>query len=109
MPVRWVLWAVLISAGFHTFAFGQVPDLAPRTLVACRDGTKDPSGCVSPPRQTYAPKPKYPEKERKAHREGVVTLWLMVGTDGTPSNIRVHRSLGEEFDRTAVDAVKLWK
>ena len=38
-----------------------------------------------------------------------VTLGLIVGTDGRPSNIRVLNSLGMGLDEKAMEAVRNWK
>ena len=36
-------------------------------------------------------------------------LWLVVGADGLPHNLRVARSLGMGLDEKALDAVRLWR
>jgi TonB family protein len=77
--------------------------------AACHGNSSDKVGCITPPRQTYAPQPSYPKKDWKANHEDVLTLLLAVRTDGTPSDISVLSSPGEEFDRAAIDAVKQWK
>ncbi len=63
------------------------------------------------PRATYAPDPKFPEKERKARQrgKGTVLLSLVVNPDGLPSDIKVSRTLSPEFDNAAMDAVKKWR
>ena len=53
--------------------------------------------------------PGYPKKERKAHHQGTVILWLVINPDGLPRDIRISRSLSPEFDEAAVDAVKRWR
>ena len=35
-------------------------------------------------------------------------LWLIVGTDGKPRNIRVQRTLGMGLDEEAIKAVEKW-
>lgn len=62
-----------------------------------------------PPKKLYGPEPRYPRKERKARHQGIVTVLLIVGTDGVPSDMSVSRSLGPDFDKAAIDAVKHWK
>jgi TonB family protein len=37
-----------------------------------------------------------------------VILWLVVGTDGRPHNLRIARSLGMGLDEKALDAVRQW-
>ena len=41
--------------------------------------------------------------------EGVVLLWLVVGTDGRPHNIKVVHALGYGLDEEAVKAVEKWR
>ena len=53
--------------------------------------------------------PEYSEKARKAKLQGFCVLSLIVEPDGTPSNIRVSRSLGMGLDEKAIEAVKKWR
>ncbi len=69
----------------------------------------DKKQVVHPPRQTYAPEPKFPKNERKAGHQGTVVLVLIVGPDGLPRDIEVSRALSPEFDQAAIDAVQKWK
>jgi protein TonB len=41
--------------------------------------------------------------------EGPCVLWLIVGTDGHPLDVRVMRSLGHGLDEKAVETVKEWR
>lgn len=66
-------------------------------------------GGVSAPRIINAPDPEYSEEARKAKYQGVVVLWLIVGPDGRPRDIRVSRSLGMGLDQKAIEAVREWK
>ncbi len=66
-------------------------------------------GGVSAPKAIYAPDPEYSEEARKAKWQGTVVLWVVVGADGRPHDIKVQRSLGLGLDEKAVEAVKQWK
>ncbi len=66
-------------------------------------------GGVSAPRALFAPDPEYSEEARKAKFQGTVVLWVVVGPDGRPHDIRVQRSLGMGLDEKAMDAVRTWK
>ena len=66
-------------------------------------------GGVSAPRVIYQPDPEYSEEARKAKYQGTCVLWLVVGTDGRPRDLRVARSLGLGLDEKAIEAVKTWK
>jgi protein TonB len=64
---------------------------------------------VSPPRALETPDPEYPEGARRALQQGTVVLWLIVGPDGKPRDIRVSRALGMGFDEKAIEAVSRWR
>lgn len=63
---------------------------------------------VTPPHAIYAPNPEYSEEARKAYRQGVCVLKLDVGSDGSPRNIKVIRSVGMGLDERAVEKVSTW-
>jgi len=64
---------------------------------------------VSPPRALFSPEPEFSEAARGVKYQGVVTLRMVVKTDGTPSDIRIISPLGCGLDVKAVQAVKTWK
>jgi protein TonB len=66
-------------------------------------------GGVQAPRPLETPDPEYSEEARKAKYQGVVVLWLVVGPDGRPKNIKVERPLGMGLDQKAVEAVQRWR
>ncbi len=66
-------------------------------------------GGVSAPRALDTPDPEYSEEARKAKYQGVCILWLIVGPDGHPRDVKVARSLGMGLDQKAIEAVKKWK
>jgi TonB family protein len=66
-------------------------------------------GGVSAPRPIYDPDPEYSEEARRAKYQGTVLLWVIVGSDGRPRDIRVQRSLGMGLDEKAIEAVRQWK
>ena len=72
-------------------------------------GTYRVGGGVSAPRAIYDPDPDYSEEARKAKYQGTVLLWLIVGADGKPRDIRVQRSVGMGLDEKAIEAVEQWK
>lgn len=67
------------------------------------------SGSVTPPRVIYSPDPEYSGKAQKARYQGTCVLWLIVGTDGRPRDIRVARSIGMGLDEKAIEAVRNWR
>jgi periplasmic protein TonB len=66
-------------------------------------------GGVSAPRAIFTPDPEYSEEARKAKYQGTCVLWLVVGPDGRPRDIKVARTLGLGLDEKAIEAVKQWK
>jgi len=64
---------------------------------------------VSAPRAIDTPDPEYSEEARKAKYQGTCVLWLIVGPDGKPRDIKVARALGMGLDQKAIEAVRNWK
>lgn len=53
------------------------------------------------------PAPHYPRAARQAYLQGTVLLWVLIGEDGHPQQVRVHRSSGHALlDREGRDAVQ---
>lgn len=67
------------------------------------------SGRVSTPLPVYAPAPEYSEQARKARYGGTCTVWLIVGANGIPRDIRIYRAIGMGLDEKAVEALRKWK
>jgi TonB family protein len=88
---------------------GRGPGVGPGWGGGIGGGVYRVGGGVSAPRALYAPDPEYSEEARKSKYQGVVVLWVVIGPDGRPHDIRVQRSLGMGLDEKAVEAVKLWK
>jgi periplasmic protein TonB len=66
-------------------------------------------GGVTSPRVIFDPEPEYSDEARKLRTQGSVVLWLVVGADGHPRNIRVQHSLGLGLDEKAMAAVSQWR
>jgi len=64
---------------------------------------------VKPPRVIYSPEPEFSEEARKRKVQGVMTLGLVVTSDGKAAQIRVVQSLGYGLDEKAIEAVSRWK
>ncbi len=88
---------------------GSGPGVGPGWGGGIGGGAYRVGGGVSAPRALFAPDPEYSEEARKAKYQGVVILWLVVGPDGRPRDIRVTRSLGLGLDEKAIEAVRQWK
>jgi len=88
---------------------GEGPGVGPGRGGGIGGGVFRVGGGVSAPRALYAPDPEYSEEARKAKYQGVCVLWLVVGPDGHPRDIKIARSLGLGLDEKAIEAVKTWK
>jgi len=88
---------------------GRGPGVGPGWGGGIGGGAYRVGGGVSAPRAVYSPDPEYSEEARKAKWQGTVVLWVVIGPDGRPRDVRVQRSLGMGLDEKAIEAVRLWK
>src|ERR1700687_5224167 len=88
---------------------GQGPGFGPGHGGGTGGGGFRVGGGVSAPRPIYDPDPEYSEEARQAKYQGTVLLWVVVGPDGKPHDIRVQRSLGMGLDEKAIEAVRQWR
>ncbi len=88
---------------------GEGPGVGPGRGGGIGGGVFRVGGGVSAPKAVYAPDPEYSEEARKAKYQGTCVLWLIVGPDGHPRDIKVARTLGLGLDEKAIEAVKTWK
>jgi TonB family protein len=88
---------------------GSGPGVGPGHGGGFGGGVFHVGGGVSAPRAIYDPDPDYSEEARKAHWQGTVLLWVVVGPDGKVRDVKVSRSLGLGLDEKAMEAVKVWK
>ena len=80
-----------------------------RATIAAAPSRASVGNGVSAPKALETPDPEYSEEARKAKYQGVVVLWLIVGPDGKPRDIRVSRPLGMGLDQKAIEAVQRWR
>lgn len=88
---------------------GEGPGFGPGRGGGTGGGVFRVGGGVSAPKAIYTPDPEYSEEARKAKYSGTCMLWLIVGPDGKPRDIRVARTLGLGLDEKAMEAVKNWR
>ena len=62
---------------------------------------------ITPPKVVHQVAPEHPAEGFRI--AGSVLIGLIVGTDGSPRDVRVLRSLDKAVDQNAVDAVKQWR
>jgi TonB family protein len=99
VPVFWKKWLEPQSALSNSTA---KPDQTPKPVL--RVGKE-----VTAPRVKYEPDPAYSQVARQAKYQGTSELWLIIGEDGLPRDIRVARPLGMGLDEEAVRAVSTWR
>src|ERR1700688_4733253 len=88
---------------------GEGPGYGPGHGGGTGGGAFKVGGGVSAPKAIYSPDPEYSEEARKVKHMGTVVLWLVVGPDGKPRDIKVLRTLGLGLDEKAIEAVKNWR
>lgn len=88
---------------------GEGPGYGPGYGGGTGGGVFRVGGGVSAPKAIFAPDPEYSEEARKVKQMGVVVLYLVVGPDGRPRDVRVVRALGLGLDEKAIEAVKTWR
>ena len=88
---------------------GTGPGVGPGRGGGMGGGVYRVGGGVKAPREIYAPDPEYSEEARKAKYQGTVILWVIVGADGKPRDVKIARSLGMGLDEKAIEAVRTWK
>jgi periplasmic protein TonB len=88
---------------------GRGPGVGPGWGGGIGGGAYRVGGGVSAPRALYSPEPEYSDEARKVKHQGTVVLFVIVGPDGRPHEMRVSRSLGFGLDEKALEAVKQWR
>ena len=88
---------------------GEGPGFGPGRGGGTGGGVFRVGGGVSAPKKIYDPDPEYSEEARKAKYQGVCVLYVVIGPDGKPRDIRVARTLGLGLDEKAIEAVKTWR
>ncbi|MDP2598197.1 MAG: energy transducer TonB [Candidatus Liptonbacteria bacterium] len=89
---------------------GSGPGVGPGSGGGIGGGPFRPGkGGVGFPECAYCPDPRFSDEARKSKYQGVVTLRVIVQTDGRATNISVVRGLGMGLDENAKEAVKGWR
>jgi TonB family protein len=88
---------------------GNGVGVGPGMIAGIGGGIYRIGGGVSAPKIMYSPDPDYSEEARKSKYQGTVGLWMIVGPDGRPRDVKISRSLGMGLDEKAIAAVRQWK
>jgi len=88
---------------------GSGPGVGPGNGGGAGDGWYTVGGGVTSPVPIFDPDPEYSEEARKLKQQGVVVLWVVIGVDGRPKQMKVQQSLGMGLDEKAIEAVSKWR
>jgi periplasmic protein TonB len=66
-------------------------------------------GRVSAPEVLFKPEAEFSEEARRTKTSGDVIVYLQVGVDGLPHNLRVVRGIGMGLDEKALETVRLYR
>ncbi len=87
---------------------GGHPDPAQFTPL---QGAEEVANCpwneMTPPQGKFTPDPGFPKDTHINH--ALVVLWMILGTDGVPHDVRVSQSSGPAFDTQALLTVAHWQ
>jgi TonB family protein len=64
---------------------------------------------VAPPREIYAPEPKYPKEAASHHIEGSSRMGTVINSSGNAESIVILQALGMGLDEQAVLSLRQWK
>jgi protein TonB len=88
---------------------GNGSGLGPGSGGGYGGGVKQVGGGVIGPVVIYQPEPEFSEEARKAKQMGVVTVSIIVDTNGRPQNVHVTRGVGMGLDEKAMEAVRQYR
>jgi TonB family protein len=92
---------LLVSQVFHRLPAMTLPDSTGEVAAAERnpdaDGNYHVGDGVSRPKLLYGPEPQTTQEARQKHIRGTVVIWTIVAEDGTPKDVHVARSVGEDL------------
>lgn len=99
-----------------TLAEVHVTELAPTEQIPSSAfeppvGSVSKAGCwnPNPGRVVRRVSPSYPAFERQSHHEGTVALYVVIGTDGLPHELRIVSGVSPGLDKASLDAVQQWR
>ncbi|MCR4375390.1 MAG: energy transducer TonB, partial [Acidobacteria bacterium] len=97
-----ILAAMLVMVLVWPLAAAR-PALPPQEQQPVRVG----SG-IQPPMKVKDVRPAYPPAAMAEGRQGIAIIEAVIGTDGTVRDATIIRSIGDDLDRAALDAVYQW-
>ena len=101
--------AFILIAGASVLCSGQSKKSADEDTSQPEEPVYDLGPGVIPPRVIKQVNPKYSESSRGVRVTGSITIAVIVSSQGTPKDPRVIRSIDDEVDHAAVEALKQWR
>jgi hypothetical protein len=99
--IRVFAFLLLASQVFHrlpaTVLFNSPREVAAAERNPDADGNYHVGDGVSRPKLLYGPEPQTTQEARQKHIRGTVVIWTIVTKDGTPKDVHVARSVGEDL------------
>ena len=117
---RWRVWAIDSrsregpKSEWRHLSFNTRPNrgalpILPGAVRDPRTGQPYPPGSVTPPKPLSTPNARYTDAARRARVSGLVTLSVVIGTDGRVERAEVTESLRPDLDASAIEAVNSWR
>jgi len=88
---------------------GNTVGIGDRDGIGVSNDSRPYRVAATQPTCLYCPTPGYTEEARETKLQGMVTVLVLVGTDGHATNIRITKGLGAGLDERAVEAVRGWR
>jgi len=64
---------------------------------------------ATPPKPIYTPNPEYTVAARRDRIQGIVVVKLNLDIDGVPHDMKIARTLRQDLDEKAIEAVSKWR
>lgn len=97
-----------VLAGRGRGAVTQLPMNTPWP-AAEQAGAVRPGNGIRPPKTIRSSTPRYTREAMDAKVQGVVTLEILIGTDGKVTDVRVLRTASPLLNQPAIDAARRWE
>ena len=97
-----------VQAGRGRGTVAQLPVNTPWP-AAEQAGAVRPGNGITPPKATRSATPRYTREAMDAKVQGVVTLEILIGTDGKVTDARVLRTASPLLNQPAIEAARRWE
>jgi TonB family protein len=86
-------------------------DPLPPSAFAVPAGAASQPSCLNPAmgRLMNRVNPEYPDSARRAHVQGTVYIYAVIGTDGSLHNLRIVSGVSSDLNEASLAAVRQWR